>query len=74
MPKFRKRPIVIEAIQWAGGNETEIQEWAGGACVFHSVDVEDRAEDPDITAEVWDKLHSTWVGVKTGQWLTTPHG
>ena len=26
-------------------------------------------DEPDIRAEVWDKLHSIWVGVKDGQWI-----
>lgn len=65
--RFRKRPVVISAIRWTGDNEAEVREFAGG--LFGTVDPEDRSDDPDITAEVLDKLHSTWVGVKTGQWV-----
>lgn len=65
--KFRKKPIVIEAIQFTGENFEEIEEFTGGN--FLPVDPFDRAEDSDIIAEVWDHLHSTWVGVKAGQWI-----
>lgn len=27
MPKFRKKPVVIEAIQWTGENEVEIADF-----------------------------------------------
>ncbi|MDX3639301.1 hypothetical protein [Streptomyces sp. MB09-02B] len=64
----RKRPTVVDTIQWTGTNEADVRAFAG-AIHFHTVGPEDRyrVEDPDITAEVWDELHSTWVGVKTGQ-------
>ena len=29
MPKFRKKPVVIEAIQWTGDNKEEIKEFLG---------------------------------------------
>lgn len=64
---FRKRPIEVQAVQWTGDNEAEVSNFAG--LYFAPVDVEDRGEDPDITAQVFDQLHSTWVGVKTGQWI-----
>lgn len=66
--QFRKRPIVVQAIQWTGDNEREIREWCGPG-FFGVVAPEDRSDDPEITAEVLDTLHSTWVGVKTGQWV-----
>lgn len=64
----RKKPVEVTTVQWTGSNEAEVRDFAG-AVNFHAVGPEDRyrVEDPDITAEVWDKLHSTWVGVKTGQ-------
>ena len=27
MPKFRKKPVVVEAVQWMGNNVTALQEW-----------------------------------------------
>lgn len=27
MPKFRKRPVVVDAVQWRGNNEKEIEEF-----------------------------------------------
>jgi len=64
---FRKRPIEIQAVQWTGANEAELRLWCGPS-MFGALG-ESIARDPEITAEVFDKLHCTWVGVKTGQWI-----
>lgn len=69
--KYRKLPVVIEAIQYTGefgfGVIDEIQEFAPGK--FSVIAPEDRGDDPAITAEVYDYLHSTWVGVKDGDYI-----
>lgn len=66
--RWRKRPVVVSAIQWTGANLAEVQAFTGGGD-FDAVPHEDRSEDPDMTAEVFDKLHSTWVHVYDGQWI-----
>jgi hypothetical protein len=60
--------VVVDAIQYTGQNHEEIRAFTGTA-MFIPVDPEDRVEDPEITAQVMDALHSTWVGVKDGQWV-----
>ncbi len=68
--RYRKRPVIVEAIRYTGENVEEIQAFTGTG-MFHLVHEEDRAraDDPEITAEVMDDLHSTWIGVKDGQWI-----
>ena len=34
MAKYRKKPVVIEAIQWTGTNIVEIFDFVGDACYF----------------------------------------
>lgn len=65
--RFRTKVVEIEAMQFTGENHKELLEWTGGN--FYGVAPEDRGDDPEITAEVYDILHSTWIGVKTGQWI-----
>ena len=65
--RFRKRPVVVEALQWTGANAEQMSAFAGPC--FALVLPEDRAEDPQRTAEVWDELHGTWIGMRDGQWL-----
>lgn len=66
--KFRKKPVVIAAVQFDGFNESEVWDLTGREN-FAMVDVEDRYDDPDCVGQVFDRLHSTWVGVKAGQWV-----
>lgn len=35
--KFRKKPVVIDAVQWTGHNDVEIESFAGGALAWHPV-------------------------------------
>lgn len=71
MPRFRKKPVEVDAIRWTGDNTDEIIAFTGP----DRIDVVTPAGrpyitlDPEVTALVYDVLHSTWVGVKTGQWI-----
>lgn len=65
--QWRKRPVIVSAIQWTGENAGELRAFAGS--YFETVAVEDRAEDPDKTAQVFDVLHCTWVTVYNDQWV-----
>lgn len=69
--RYRKKPIVIEAIQWTGDNEAEIQAWAG-ADSFRVLNAED-AEDsgnPEATAELRVAANgNTWLPMNTGEWV-----
>jgi hypothetical protein len=65
--KFRKKPVVIEAIQFHGSNVSDVREFTG--TLFFAVVYPPDRDDPEVVAEVWDKLHSTWVGVKLDQWI-----
>lgn len=65
--KYRSKPTEIEAVLFDGENLEELQQFTGDQ--FSLVAEEDRGDDPDIIAQVFDTLHSTWVGVKDGQWI-----
>lgn len=65
--RFRKRPVEIQAIQFNGSNHNDIRAFTGGR--FWAIDPRDRGDAPNIVAQVYDVLHSTWVGVKVGNWI-----
>lgn len=68
MPElYRKKSVTIEAVRWTGDNVAELTAFAGA--YFDVIRPEDRAEDPDKTAQVYDILHNTWVGVYDNQWV-----
>lgn len=62
--RFRTKIVEIEAVRWEGDNLDEMKEWTGGK--FREFPLHDSF---GITAEVFDFLHDTWIGVKTGQWI-----
>jgi hypothetical protein len=65
--KIRKKPVVVEAMQWTGDNASDLVLWSNHN--FDEVYPQDRSDDPDFTGEVFDKLHSSFVGVYEGQWV-----
>lgn len=65
---YRTRMVTVQARQWTGDNEAEIQKLAG-ADRFYTIDPEDRADDPDATAALLETEHSTWVDVHHGDWV-----
>ena len=66
--RYRKKPVEVEAVRWTGGNLAEVQAFCDPG-YFDAVPPEDRDPDPDMTAQVYDKLHGTWVHVHDGQWV-----
>lgn len=63
--KIQRRVTVTETVQWTGENVDEIVAFTAGE--FRLAQTQD---DPECTGEVLDRLHSTWIGVKVGQWVT----
>ena len=49
MAKYRKKPVVIEAIQWTGKNDIELDSWLGS--------------EKSIKIEIDDHLYTAGVGV-----------
>ena len=40
MAKYRKKPVVIDAVQWTGNNEEEILDFCNGKSTFTATDKE----------------------------------
>ena len=64
---YTKKPVTVQAMKWTGDNTEEIREFTADG--FDPIDPNEREPGSEIVAEVWDYLHSTWVGVKIGQWI-----
>lgn len=62
MARYRKRPVVIDAVQWTEA----LQAFAGSK--FDPFD-DPCEEDGDATAAILDDLHSTWVLLHTNDWI-----
>jgi hypothetical protein len=65
--RYRKKPVVIDAIQWTGTNLADMTQFAG--TLFDTINPLDRGDNPDNDAQVFDKLHSVWVPLASGDWI-----
>lgn len=65
--RYRKKPVVVAAVQWTGGNAADLRAFAG--VDFQIIDGPDRVDDPTYTAEVFDRLHGTWSPIRVGDWV-----
>jgi hypothetical protein len=68
--RYYRKAAAIEAVRWTGDNADEVFELAG-CSNFDILGEEDRAssDDPECSAALLGGPHSTWAGVKDGQWI-----
>lgn len=68
MPKFRTRIVEIEAERFDGYNFPKLHNWTDGN--FRQANIKSSNDEGlELTGEVFDKLHHTWIGVAPGQWI-----
>jgi hypothetical protein len=65
--RYRKCPIVIEAMQWTGQNLADLRLRTGGN--FDFIDPEDRSADPAATGQVFVDANGVWIPVEPGEWI-----
>lgn len=56
--RFRKRAVMTTGIRWTGDNEEDVT-WFAQGC-FEIVDGD---------AQVFDRLHESWINVDVGDWI-----
>lgn len=54
MSKFRKRPVVIEAVQWLGNNHPEVTSFQGGCAEYEGGKVVIQTLEGEMRASVGD--------------------
>lgn len=54
MPKFRKKPVVIEAVQWLGFNYNEVTQFQGGCAEYEGGKVIIQTLEGEMRASVGD--------------------
>jgi hypothetical protein len=63
MPEtFVKKPIEVQAIQWTGDNADELEVFARYNFIIPD-------EGHIDCAEIYDRLHGTWIKVSVGDWV-----
>lgn len=58
----RKKPVEVDTIQWLGDNVDDVIDFTGGDFLLV-----DPGKELACEAKVYDELHSSWIGVRTGQ-------
>jgi hypothetical protein len=73
MPRFRSRPVEVEAIEWSGVNEEVLKSFTRGN--FNALDLEDReqCDDPEATGQLFER-RGMWQLVYTGDWIVEENG
>jgi hypothetical protein len=69
MSKFRKKPVVIEALQWTGHNATEIMLFVGKKLKCSSVPHEIEREHDNIPHDAYQIEIPTLEGIMTANKL-----
>jgi len=58
---YRKRPIVIEAMQWTGDNIADLWDWAGAANVYGPTEAN--------PLRLYVAANEAWLDLETGEWI-----
>lgn len=61
MPKFRKKPVVIEAFQLTLQNQSEIAAWCGGFC-YYAQPAPSVAPRPSVGIETLEGVMTADIG------------
>lgn len=57
--RFQKRAIMVNGIRWTGDNEEDVGWFASGCFEL----------DDEGNAQVYDRLHDSWINVNRGDWV-----
>jgi len=61
MPRYRKKPVEIEAVRWTEGKPmSTLIDFTNGLVQLNDV---------DRVFTVYDRLHDTWVAFQYGDWI-----
>lgn len=63
--KYRKKPIVIDAVQFTGDNAEEMGDFCKNAFRMRN----QFAPWMEFSAEVYDYVHKSWIKIKPGQFV-----
>lgn len=69
MPQFRKKPVVIEAVQWTGDEAQHLPEWLP-AVAKELGEFEEAAYVPP--GSIWRKGNELWIGTLEGGMKASP--
>jgi hypothetical protein len=69
MQKYRKKPVVIEAMQWTGTNVLDLWDWAGANNVNGPLPVHDALRPEGKPCQLWVEANKAWLDLEIGEWI-----
>jgi len=68
MGKYKKKPIVIEAIQWKGGRYQVLEEFCGKNWARADA-VDEVGPEDDENVVIWNTKEKQWLNLPINHWL-----
>lgn len=68
--KYRKKPVVIDAIHWEGGPYTNLEQFCGlnwGRADAHEVNWQGPDDKEGVV--LWNALENCWIPCPVGHWV-----
>lgn len=65
--RYRKRPVVVDAMLWMGGDYSELSEFCGRN--WARADTQEMSYDDPEKVVVWNTASGQWLQVPVGQWI-----
>lgn len=71
MPKsYKKKPIVVDVMQWTGDNLPMISDWIGVDKVYGPLPPSNSMRPNGDKLQVWCNLLREWLFLDVGDWIT----
>lgn len=68
MIRYRKKPVVVDAIQWKGGDTTCLDDFIGKQG-WTRADAREMAYDDPEQIIVYNKAENQWIYLPVGHWV-----
>jgi hypothetical protein len=71
MSKFRKKPVVIEAMQWDGSiaNADEIEMWSGGKTTCRGFGMDRAPSTKPVQIGIYIETREGYIRADAGDWI-----
>lgn len=67
--QFRKKPIVIEAMQWTGDNINDLWDWVGADELYGPLSVGDPLAPNGRPVRLYVAANDAWLELEVGEWI-----
>lgn len=69
MSKYRKKPVVVEAMQWTGDNPSEVEAFTDYDGLVRFLPPGSYAGERSTSAHLWVDANRTMLPLEVGEWI-----